>query len=72
MSEKIERALDEIRPMLAWHKGNIEFVKFEKGVVYVRFLGTCQGCPLAQLTLKGGVEEILKAKVPEVQRVEAV
>lgn len=72
MPEKIEKALDEIRPMLAWHKGNIEFVKFEEGVVYVRFLGTCQGCPLAQLTLKGGVEEILKAKIKEVARVEAV
>lgn len=72
MPEKIEKALDEIRPMLAWHKGNIEFVKFEEGVVYVRFLGACQGCPLAQLTLKGGVEEILKAKIKEVQKVEAV
>ncbi|MBI2640421.1 MAG: NifU family protein [Candidatus Sungbacteria bacterium] len=72
MQQQIEKALEEIRPMLAWHKGNIEFVKFEEGVVYVRFLGTCQGCPLAQLTLKGGVEEILKAKVKEVARVEAV
>lgn len=72
MQQQIEKALDEIRPMLAWHKGNIEFVKFESGVAYVRFLGTCQGCPLAQLTLKGGVEEILKAKIPDIDRVEAV
>lgn len=70
--EKIEQALEEIRPMLARHLGNIEFVKFEEGVVYVRFLGTCHGCPLSQLTLKAGVEEVLKSKVPEVASVEAV
>lgn len=72
MVEQIEKALKEIRPMLARHLGNIEFIKFENGVVYVRFLGTCQGCPLSQLTLKAGVEEMLKSKIKEVDRVEAV
>lgn len=72
MQEQIEKALDEIRPFLKWHKGGIEFVKFAEGVVYVRLLGTCVGCPLSQLTLKGGVEELLKAKIKEVERVEAV
>ena len=72
MPQEIETALDEIRPMLARHLGNIEFVKFENGVVYVRFLGTCQGCPLSQLTLKAGVEEVLKSKVQGIDRVEAV
>lgn len=72
MTQEIEKALDEIRPLLKWHKGGVEFVKFEDGVVYVRLLGTCVGCPLAQLTLKGGIEELLKAKIPEVARVEAV
>lgn len=72
MVEQIEKALNEVRPILARHLGNIEFVKFEQGTVYVKFLGTCQGCPLSQLTLKAGVEEMLKSKVPEVQSVEAV
>ena len=72
MQQKIEKALDEIRPMLARHLGNIEFVKFEEGTVYVQMLGMCQGCPLSQLTLKAGVEEVLKSKVPEVAKVEAV
>lgn len=72
MIEQIEKALHEIRPMLARHLGNIEFVKFEDGVVYVRFLGTCQGCPLSQLTLKAGVEELIKAKIEGIDRVEAV
>lgn len=72
MKEKIEQTLEEIRPMLARHLGNIEFVKFAEGTVFVRLLGTCHGCPLSQLTLKAGVEEILTSKIPEVRRVEAV
>ena len=72
MIQKIEQALEEIRPVLARHLGNIEFVKFENNIVYVRFLGTCHGCPLSQLTLKTGVEELLKSKIPEVDKVEAV
>lgn len=72
MLEQIEKALGEIRPMLARHLGNIEFVKFEEGIVYVRLLGTCHGCPLSQLTLKAGVEELLKSKIPEVVSVEAI
>ncbi len=72
MQQQIEKVLEEIRPMLARHLGNIEFVKFEEGTVYVRLLGTCQGCPLSRLTLKAGVEELLKSKIPTVTRVEAV
>lgn len=71
-TQKIEKALEEIRPFIAQHLGDIEFVRFENSTVYVRMLGTCSGCPLSQMTLKGGVEEILKASIPEVERVEAV
>lgn len=72
MAEQIEKVLEEIRPMLALHRGNIELVKFEEGVVYVRLLGTCHGCPLSQLTLKAGVEDMLKSKIGGIDRVEAV
>jgi len=72
MGEKIQNALNEIRPYIAQHLGDIEFVKFENNICYVRMLGACQGCPLSQITLKQGVEEILKASVPEVESVEAV
>lgn len=72
MEAQIEKALEEIRPMLALHAGNIEFAGFRDGVVAVRLLGTCYGCPLSQLTLKAGVEELLKERVPGVTRVEAV
>ncbi|OHA08269.1 MAG: hypothetical protein A3B37_02790 [Candidatus Sungbacteria bacterium RIFCSPLOWO2_01_FULL_59_16] len=72
MSEAILKVLEDIRPMLARHAGNIEFVGAEAGVVRVRLLGTCRGCPLSELTLKAGVEEMLKERVPGVKRVEAV
>lgn len=70
--DQVEKILENIRPMLARHAGNIELVGCEDGVVKVRMLGTCQGCPLSHLTLKAGVEELLKEKIPEVKRVEAV
>lgn len=69
---EIHAALEEVRPMLARHLGGVEFVSFENGIVKVRFLGTCKGCPLSILTLKAGIESVLCEKVPEVQRVEAV
>lgn len=72
MPEQIEKVLEEVRPMLALHRGNVEFVEFKDSVVYVRLLGTCHGCPLSQLTLKAGIEEMLKAKIAGIDRVEAV
>ena len=69
---KIKIVLEEIRPLIARHAGDIEFVKFEKGVVYVRMLGTCHGCPLSQVTLKAGVEELIKSRIKDVRSVEAV
>lgn len=72
MRERIEQALEEIRPTLARHLGGVEFVSFENGVVKVRFVGTCLGCPLSTLTLKAGIESALREKVPEVRGVEAV
>ncbi len=72
MTSEIQRVLAELRPLIAMHAGDIEFVKFEDGVAYVRMLGSCQGCPLSQLTLKAGVEELLKERVAGVERVEAV
>lgn len=70
--ETVESALDEIRPMLALHAGNVEFVEFIDGIVRLRLLGTCRGCPLSELTLKAGIEEHLKARISAVTAVEAV
>ncbi len=62
----------EIKPMLALHLGSLDFVDFKKGVVSVRLQGTCRGCPLSELTLKAGIEELLKSKVKEIRGVRAV
>jgi Fe-S cluster biogenesis protein NfuA len=72
VNQAIETALDEIRPMLALHAGNVELVGVADGVVSVRLLGTCRGCPLADLTLKAGIEDHLKSRVEGVRAVEAV
>ena len=73
MEEKIKNILEkEVKPMLAMHLGSLDFVNFQNGVVSVRFQGTCKGCPLSNLTLKAGIESILKSKIPGVERVEAV
>ena len=72
VEEKIEKALAEIRPLIAMHAGGIELISYDKGVVKVRLLGACQGCHLSSLTLKTGVEELLKDRVSEVSSVEAV
>lgn len=72
METSIKQVLEEVRPLLARHSGDIEFVRFDEGVVFVKFLGMCVGCPLSTLTLKAGIEEILKSKVKGVRSVEAV
>lgn len=64
--------MEDIRPYIAQHLGDIEFVKYEEGTVYVRMLGTCTHCPLSQMTLKAGVEALLKERIAGVQNVEAV
>ena len=73
MKERIEAALDKIRPALEADGGGIELIDVdEDGVVKVRLQGACQGCMGAQMTLKMGVEKVLKEQVPEVKSVEAV
>ncbi len=72
MKEKVEKVLDEIRPFLIADGGNIELVDVKDNVVFVKLQGACAGCPGAAMTLKMGVEQRLKEKIPEVERVEAV
>ena len=70
--ERVEKVLDSIRPQLQADGGDIELVDVEDRVVKVRLTGACRGCPMAAYTLQLGVERILKAQVPEVERVMAV
>ena len=72
MKEQIEEVLKEIRPTLQADGGDVEFVRVDDGVVKVRLKGACEGCPMARMTLKNGIERILKSKIPEVKAVESV
>lgn len=73
MRAQIEQALEKIRPALERDGGGIELIDVEEdGIVKVRLTGACGGCPMSQMTLKQGVERIVKQMVPEVKAVEAV
>lgn len=73
MKQQVEEALNGIRPQLQADGGDIELVEVtEDGVVKVRLVGACSGCPGAQMTLQLGVERAVKERVPEVKSVEAV
>lgn len=72
MRSQIEAALEKIRPSLQQDGGDIELVGVsEDGVVTVRLTGACGGCPMSQMTLRHGVERLLKEHVPDVSRVES-
>ncbi|HMA86248.1 MAG TPA: NifU family protein [Desulfosalsimonadaceae bacterium] len=70
MKEQIQEVLDRIRPSLQADGGDVELVDVADGVVKVRLQGACAGCPMSQMTLKNGIERILKQEVPEVKSVE--
>jgi Fe-S cluster biogenesis protein NfuA len=70
--EQVEEAIKEIRPYLQADGGNIELIDVTDGVVKVKLLGACAGCPMSKMTLQMGVERTLKKKIPEIVRVEAV
>ena len=72
MREKVEAVLNQIRPSLMADGGNVELVDASEGVVKVRLTGACGGCPMASMTLKHGVERVLKEQLPEVKEVVAV
>ncbi len=72
IKERVQKVIDTIRPQIQGDGGDVEFVDIDdNNVVTVRLTGACVGCPMAQLTLKGGIERIVKQQVPEVTAVEA-
>lgn len=72
MKTEVAQALEEVRPHLQVDGGDVELVDVVDGVVKVRLKGACAGCPMSQMTVKWGVENYLKKKVPGVKSVEAV
>ncbi len=72
MKEKVEAALNQIRPALQADGGDVELVNIDDGVVSVRLTGACGGCPMSTMTLKMGIERALKEQIPEVKEVVSV
>jgi Fe-S cluster biogenesis protein NfuA len=67
--ELVEAALNKVRPTLMADGGNVELVDIKDGIVQVRLTGACGNCPMSRLTLKQGVERLVKAEIPEVKAV---
>ncbi len=73
MKEKVQKAIDAIRPSLQADGGDVELVDVsEDGIVKVRLTGACHGCPMSQMTLKMGIEKTIKNQIPDIKEVVAV
>ena len=72
MREKIAAVLEQVRPSLLADGGDVQLVDVKDGVVTLKLTGACHGCPMASMTLKNGIERVLKEQVPEVKEVIAV
>ena len=70
--EQVQSVINKIRPSLQADGGDVELVEIDGGVVKVRLQGACAGCPMSQMTLKNGIERILKQELPDVKSVESV
>ena len=72
IEKRVEKALEEIRPRIQADGGDVELVSVKTDTVKVRLVGHCAGCPMATMTLKNGVEALIKQRVPEIKKVESV
>ncbi|MFO8143515.1 MAG: NifU family protein [Dehalococcoidales bacterium] len=72
MKEDVKAVLEQIRPNLQADGGDIELIDVTEGIVKVRLKGACSGCPMSTMTLKQGIERILKERIPEVREVVAI
>ncbi len=72
ITERVQEVLNKIRPAIQGDGGDVELVNVdENNVVYVRLVGACAGCPMSQMTLKNGIERIVKQEIPEIESVES-
>ena len=72
MREKVQAALEQVRPVLLADGGDVQLIDVNDGLVTLRLTGACGGCPMASMTLKDGIERVLKEQVPEIKEVLAV
>ncbi|ETR70534.1 MAG: hypothetical protein OMM_08751 [Candidatus Magnetoglobus multicellularis str. Araruama] len=71
MKEKVQAALDKVRPSLQADGGDVALVEVtDDGIVRVQLQGACKGCPMSQITLRDGIEKFLKKEIPEIKAVE--
>lgn len=69
IEQKVIEILDKLRPFLIQDGGNVEFIKYEDHIVYIKMMGACANCHMLDLTLKEGIELAIKEEIPEVQEV---
>lgn len=67
--QKIIEIIDDLRPFLMYEGGNIEFIKYENDIVYIKMMGACANCHMLDLTLKDGIEATLKEEIPTIKEV---
>jgi Fe-S cluster biogenesis protein NfuA len=72
MREKVETVLEQIRPSLQADGGDVVLVDVEDGIVSLKLTGACDGCPMASMTLRNGIERVLREQIPELKEVVAV
>ena len=72
MQDRVARVIERIRPAVQMDGGDIELVGIDEGVVKLRLVGACHGCPSSMMTLKAGIERAIRSEVPEITGVEAV
>jgi Fe-S cluster biogenesis protein NfuA len=72
MNRKIQNLLNEIRPFIMQHGGDVELLAVKGDTVEVKMMGACVGCSLSSVTLKDGIEQIIKDEFPEIVQVKAI
>lgn len=69
---KIKKTIDKIRPYLINDGGDLEFIKYENNIVYIKLTGACENCPMMDITIKDGIEQLLINEIPEIKEVKNV
>lgn len=72
MRKRVEEVLGKIKPSLQADGGDVTLVDVKDGVVEVKLVGACAGCPMSRMTLKNGIERVLKEEIPEIKEVREV
>lgn len=72
IEQQIKNTIEKIRPFLINDGGDIEFIKYEEKIVYIKLKGACEGCPMMDITIKDGIEQLLINEIPEIKEVRNV